>query len=183
MQAHYKYSLHTCPSERAQCHILLKYPLFKTHLLVSTWKANSWCWELNFEITGHQKYSHHIDKDWQTTITVHKNIGLKKVWPATRCSLSKACANGLELWGERSLLPSEESSPQGILEVAGRPSPSIYHFQTQLLNIKVITWQGLLSSELASCFLPKGRDAPVQTGLKQITLTDGSENSTSLPSQ
>lgn len=130
--------------------------LFKTHLLVSTWKANSWRGELNFEITGHQKHSHHIDKDWQTTITVHKNIGLKKVWPATSCSLSKACANGLELWVGSSLLPSEESSSQGILEVAGRPSPAIYNFQTQLLNVKVITWQCLLSSEFcvwhpASC--------------------------------
>lgn len=124
--------------------------VFKTHLLVSTWKANSWRWELNFEISGHQKYSHHIGKDWQTTITVHKNIGLKKLWQATRCSPLKACANGLEVWVESSLLPFEESCPQGILEVAGRPSSAIYHFQTWLLNVKVITWQGLLSSEFCS---------------------------------
>lgn len=143
--------------------------LFKTHLLVSTWKANSWRWELNFETTGHQKYSHHIDKNWQTTITVHKNIGLRKEWPATRCSPSKACANGLELGVESSLLPSEESSPQGILEAAGRPSPACLSFpniapkrQGHYLARSPQLW----ALWLASCFLPKGLDSPGQMGLK-----------------
>lgn len=38
MQAQYKYSLHTCPSERVQCHILLKYPLL--YLKLTSWSVH-----------------------------------------------------------------------------------------------------------------------------------------------
>lgn len=89
-------------------------------------------------------------------------------------------ANGLELWVESSLLPSEESYPQGILEVAGRPSPAIYNFQTWLLNIKVITWQGLLSSEFCSWH---PASCPKEDEFKTDNLHWRLKNSSSLPSQ
>lgn len=149
MQAHYKYSLHMCPSARSSVPHFVKIasPLFKTYYLERTWKANGWHWDLNFEIRGHQKYPHHIDNPHRqpsqfTRIRVckrHDQIQGAPHWktmlPAWSSKLSTDC------------LPLRRAdNHQGVLDVAGRPSPAIYNFQTQLLNI--ITWQSLLSSDL-----------------------------------
>lgn len=124
MQAHYKYSLHMCPSARSSVPHFVKIasPLFKTYYLERTWKANGWHWDLNFEIRGHQKYPHHIDNPHRqpsqfTRIRVckrHDQIQGAPHWktmlPAWSSKLSTDC------------FPLRRAdNHQGVLDVAGRP--------------------------------------------------------------
>lgn len=37
-----------------------------------------WYRQMNFNVLGQQIYSHHINKDLETAVTVHKNICLDK---------------------------------------------------------------------------------------------------------